>query len=111
MVVERVMIERRYCRPPNSAQGGYTCGLVAERLAGDCAMVAFGLPPPLERPLDLCRRNDGIAVLLDGERLLAEGARADLRLGSHSGTREPYATGCGSRSRAAIRSRSRKNSA
>ena len=76
----RVLVDQRFRGPPNSVQGGYACGLVAELLAGRCAVVSLRLPPPLERPLELRRHDDGTVVLLDGERLLAEGAAADLQL-------------------------------
>lgn len=77
---ERVEIARRFRGPPDSAQGGYACGLVAERVEGPCAAVSLRAPPPLERPLLRRRRDDGTVALLDGERLVAEGASGDLAL-------------------------------
>jgi hypothetical protein len=79
-VGEQVVIERRFRGPPDSAQGGYACGLVAERLEGPCAAVTLRLPPPLDQPLEAQRGDDGTVALLDGDRLVAEGALADLRL-------------------------------
>jgi hypothetical protein len=77
---DRVVIERRFRGPPNSAQGGYACGLVAERVDGPCAAVSLRLPPPLEQPLELVPDDDGTVRLLDGDRLVAEGGPAELRL-------------------------------
>lgn len=77
---DRVVISRHFRGPPDSAQGGYACGLVAERVEGPCAAVSLRLPPPLERPLELLRGDDGTVNLLDGDRLIAEGSPADLRL-------------------------------
>jgi hypothetical protein len=77
---DRVVIERRFRGPPESAQGGYACGLVAGRVEGPCATVSLRLPPPLERPLEVRPDADGAVALLDGDRLVAEGAPADLRL-------------------------------
>jgi hypothetical protein len=70
----QVIIPARYNGPPGSANGGYTCGLVAGLLGG-AAEVTLRRPPPLDRPL----RWDG-ERLWDGEELVAEGARAELEL-------------------------------
>ncbi len=77
---DRVVIERRFRGPPNSAQGGYACGLVAERVEGPCAAVSLRLPPPLEQPLELVPGDDGTVRLLDGDRVVADGGPAELRL-------------------------------
>src|SRR3954449_9956903 len=74
------MIQRRFRGPPNSAQGGYACGLVAERIEGPSAAVSLRLPPPLERPLAFRAGDDGTVAMLDGDALVAEGAPADLTL-------------------------------
>src|SRR5918996_2619259 len=52
-----VMIPARFNGPPATANGGYTCGLVA-RLLGVDAEVTLRRPPPLDRPL----RWDGAAL-------------------------------------------------
>ena len=70
----QVIIPARYNGPPGSANGGYTCGLVAGLLGG-AAEITLRRPPPLDRPL----RWDG-ERLWDGEELVAEGARAELEL-------------------------------
>src|SRR4051812_10729552 len=70
-----VVIERRFRGPPDSGQGGYSCGLVAEQIAADCATVTLRNPPPLERSLTL----DG-PRLFDGGTLIAEGEASDLQL-------------------------------
>lgn len=77
---ERVVIDRRFRGPPDSAQGGYACGLVAERVDGPSAAVRLNQPPPLGRPLDLGTQDDGTVKLLDGDRVIAEGVPADLTL-------------------------------
>ncbi|HEX6312332.1 MAG TPA: hypothetical protein VF152_12005 [Acidimicrobiia bacterium] len=70
---ETVVIDRRFCGPPDSANGGYACGLLAARV-GNPAEVTLRQPPPLDRPLTVEVSDDG-ARLLDGETLVAE-ARA-----------------------------------
>ena len=75
---ESVTIDRRFNGPPDSAQGGYACGLIAERIDSAGAAVSLRAPPPLERPLEVRRGADGTVALLDGEALVAEGAPVDF---------------------------------
>jgi hypothetical protein len=76
---ETVVIDRRFRGPPDSGQGGYSCGLVGTRIDGDCATVTLRKPPPLDRELTL--ESDGDAArLLDGETLIAEGVADTLEL-------------------------------
>jgi hypothetical protein len=79
VVAEQIVIEERFRGPPASGQGGYSCGLVAERIEGDCAMVTLRSPPPLERQLQIERDDDRVR-LLDGEILVAEGVAEELEL-------------------------------
>jgi hypothetical protein len=79
-VSEQVLIERRFNGPPDSAQGGYACGLVAERIEARVASVSLRRPPPLERALDVHRGEDGAVALLDGEEVVADGGPAVLEL-------------------------------
>jgi hypothetical protein len=69
-----LIIAPRYNGPPRSANGGYTCGLLAE-LVGEPAEVTLRSPPPLDTPL----RFDGTR-LWDGETLVAEAHRAHVHL-------------------------------
>lgn len=77
---EQVLIERRFNGPPDSAQGGYACGLVAERVEAPVATVSLRRPPPLDRALDVHRGDGGSVALLDGEELVAGGGPAALEL-------------------------------
>jgi hypothetical protein len=77
---EPVVIDRRFRGPPDSAHGGYSCGLLATRVEGPCAAVSLRLPPPLERPLEMSGDGGETVRLLDGERLVAEASPADLQL-------------------------------
>jgi hypothetical protein len=78
-MAEQLVIERRFRGPPDSGQGGYSCGLVAERIDSDCATVTLRKPPPLERPLTIESDQSG-ARMLDGDVLVAEGAADQLGL-------------------------------
>jgi hypothetical protein len=69
-----IVIDRRFNGPQDSANGGYTCGLVAQQV-GEPAEVTLRSPPPLGRPL----RFDG-QRLWDGETLVAEATPVELDL-------------------------------
>jgi hypothetical protein len=75
-----MIIPRRYNGPPESANGGYTCGLVAGLLGGT-AEVTLRRPPPLERELDVALELDGTEVeLRDGDAVVAEGRVVEWEL-------------------------------
>lgn len=67
-----MIIPARYNGPPDSANGGYTAGMLATYLDSPTgATVTLRQPPPLRTPLDVRTEPDGIAIY-DGERLIAE---------------------------------------
>ena len=67
----------RFCGPPDSANGGYTCGRLAAFIDGP-ARVTLRVPPPLGRKLRIETGADGTVTLHDGETLVAEAAQAEL---------------------------------
>lgn len=79
-MAESVVIERRFRGPPNSAQGGYACGLLAERIDAPAAAVTLRAPPPLERPLEISDGEEGSVALRDGEQVIAEATASDPHL-------------------------------
>ena len=70
-------IARRFNGPPDSGNGGYSCGCVGGAV-GSSAEVTLRLPPPLERGLSLERDGERV-LLMDGETLVAEGAPSPRR--------------------------------
>ena len=70
-------IPARFNGPPGSANGGYTCGLVAGLLGGE-AEVTLRVPPPLERELEVLRAGEGRVEVRDGGTLVAEGEPASV---------------------------------
>ena len=75
-MADPVVIERRFHGPPDSGNGGYTCGLVAAAVRPDPALeVTLRLPPPLDRSLSR-EAADGGVELRDGDALVAEGQPA-----------------------------------
>jgi hypothetical protein len=73
-VSPEIRIDRRFCGPPDSGNGGYACGLVAALVDGP-AEVTLRLPPPLETPLRAEQADDGGVSVLDGDQLVAQGVR------------------------------------
>lgn len=68
-----VTISHRFCGPPNSANGGYTCGQVAqylERHLPGPATVRLMKPPPLDAPMGVYRRGGEIELRL-GDDIIA----------------------------------------
>lgn len=65
-------IPAKFNGPAGSANGGYTCGLVARALGASSAEVNLRAPPPLERELTLEHTDVGVTVR-DGAAVIAEG--------------------------------------
>lgn len=74
-----IIIPARFCGPPNSGNGGYTSGLLAEQQGGPC-QVTLRSPPPLDTPLRLAKNAAGEVTLHHGEVLVAEATPASLEL-------------------------------
>jgi hypothetical protein len=53
-----IIIDRRYCGPPNSGNGGYVSGRLARHISGG-AEVTLHAPPPLDKRLDVVATGDG----------------------------------------------------
>ncbi len=70
-----ITIAPRYCGPPDSGNGGYTCGLVAGWIDGP-AQVTLRRPPPLDTPLAVERDDNRVVRVLVGDTLIAEGEPA-----------------------------------
>ncbi len=69
-MVRQIVIPARFNGPPESANGGYACGLVAGVLDGR-AEVTLRSPPPLDTPLAVSH-TDGRVEIWDDETLVAE---------------------------------------
>jgi hypothetical protein len=74
-----VTIDRHYCGPPNSANGGYACGRLAQYIPGG-AEITLHVPPPLDTALDVIAADDGRWELRDGAKVVATGRAANVEL-------------------------------
>jgi hypothetical protein len=77
-VAEAIVIPERFRGPPDSGNGGYTCGCVGV-LVGNPAEVSLRTPPPLERELAV-ERVEGAVSARDGDRVVAEGRPVGIEL-------------------------------
>jgi len=74
--MKSVVIEKRFCGPPRSANGGYVCGLLAAHIDGN-AEITLLAPPPLGRPLDIVADEHGVELRME-ETTLATGRRVRI---------------------------------
>ena len=73
-----MIIDRHFRGPTGSANGGYTCGVLASLLHGP-AEVTLRLPPPLERSLEVHWEDGRRRIeLRDGDSLVAEAEPAEV---------------------------------
>lgn len=71
-------IPARFNGPPNSGNGGYSCGILGA-LIGDCAEVTLRMPPPIETDMVVHHEGDDWS-LLAGDDVIATGRSAELEL-------------------------------
>lgn len=69
-----ITIDARFNGPPNSAQGGYVAGILANFLGGTNVEVTLRKPPALNKSLTVADDGDSLR-LLDADILVAEARR------------------------------------
>jgi hypothetical protein len=77
--LNQIIIDKRYCGPPNSGNGGYVCGRLARHIPG-AAEVTLRAPPPLDKPLDAAATADGTWELRDGASVVATARATSVEL-------------------------------
>ena len=74
-----IVVPARFCGPPTTGNGGYTCGLAAEQLAGSSAVeCTIRKPIPIARELRIERRG-GAVVLLDADQTIIEAVPTEFQ--------------------------------
>lgn len=74
-----IRIDSRFNGPPNSANGGYTCGLIAAAI-GETVNVRLYSPPPLDIDLELSTSEHADKWLLKhGEKVIAAATLTTVR--------------------------------
>ncbi len=74
-----MIVEQQFHGPPQSGNGGYSCGLIAEQL-DFTAEISLRQPIPLDTPLELQQQPDGSYQLLAQEALIATLRPSELAL-------------------------------
>ena len=77
--MKTLIVGRRFCGPPASANGGYFSGLLAA-LAASTVTVRLRRPPPLERPFTVSEPGAGRLEVSDAGELIGDAAPAPLQL-------------------------------
>ena len=74
--IKSVVIEKRSCGPPRSANGSYVCGLLGAHIDGS-AEITLLAPPPLGQRLDIVAGKHG-AELRNEDATLATARRVPI---------------------------------
>src|ERR687898_3259262 len=78
-VAETLTIPAHFNGPPESGNGGYTCGRVAQLVQSEGVEGSLRSPPPLDTPLVVARERGRVEVR-NADTLIAEGRPAELLL-------------------------------
>lgn len=70
MSTDHIVIPSRFCGPPQSGNGGYSCGVLANFIEGPAA-VRLKASPPLDVPMAI-ERDGEVVRLLREDRVIAE---------------------------------------
>lgn len=76
--IDTVRIDKKFCGPPKSGNGGYVCGILAKYIDG-VAEVSLRQPPPLNSKLQVVKEQDQIK-LFKGKVLIAEAKPSSLTM-------------------------------
>ncbi len=77
--MDTITLDSRFNGPPDSGNGGYSCGRLAAYIEGD-ATVRLHAPPPLDTPLTVRHQADGSVELMHGDDCVATARSAALTL-------------------------------
>jgi len=77
MELARIIIDKRFCGPTHSGQGGYVCGRLALLMDGQ-SEVTLRMPPPMGQELIVVSTGDQRLQLLHHETLVADAAAVTL---------------------------------
>lgn len=77
-----VIIDQRFHGPPASGNGGYSCALIGRLIDGP-AVVRLRIPPPLDTPLQVCKKDGQVELYQrseNGDELVASARSATVEL-------------------------------
>ncbi len=79
MMKSQINISSRFCGPIDSANGGYTCGILSNAIEGT-AEVTLRHPPPINKVMEIKQKEENNFVLYDQDRVIAEAKATELEL-------------------------------
>lgn len=79
MMKSQINISSRFCGPIDSANGGYTCGILSNAIEGT-AEVTLRHPPPINKVMEIRQEEKNYFVLYGQDRVIAEAKPAKLEL-------------------------------
>lgn len=77
MKTNTIIIDERFHGPPDSGNGGYVCGQLAQFIVGSTAAVRLRVPPPLDTEMQVRATEEGVAMF-DGDTLVADARPASV---------------------------------
>lgn len=75
----QIKISSRFCGPIDSANGGYTCGILSKAIEGT-AEVTLKHPPPINKLMEIRQTEGNKYVLYNEDMIIAEAKPAELEL-------------------------------
>jgi hypothetical protein len=79
MIESQIKISSRFCGPIDSANGGYTCGILSNAIEGT-AEVTLRHPSPINKMMEIKQAEENNFILYDEDRVIAEAKPAELEL-------------------------------
>lgn len=79
-MTESITIASRFHGPPDSGNGGYSCGMLARHIEGS-SVVRLCIPPPLDSQMDIRKTDEGVALFHNNELVAsAKAANVDIEV-------------------------------
>lgn len=79
-MIETVTIASRFHGPPDSGNGGYSCGMLGKLIEGP-AVVRLRIPPPLDAEMEIRETDAGVALFHNDEQVAsAKAATVDIEI-------------------------------
>jgi len=78
-MTQSIVVDRRFNGPPDSAHGGYICGLIAAATGANVRIRLYS-PPPLTKALEVVARSEDEWRVLDGKETVASAVRTQVQV-------------------------------
>jgi hypothetical protein len=75
----QIIIDRQFSGPPDTSNGGYACGVMANFIDG-AVEVTLRRPPPVDKLLEIEKTRDNEFILYDEKGIIAEATSTKLEI-------------------------------